>query len=84
VGGRPPRISLSSAVFGAEAATKRATHNDTAPTVSEPFLDFSYDLSPIMMTGARVCCGSCVRWLAALRSVCWLLQKHALHPHPHS
>lgn len=35
------------------AAPAAAAANDSSTTVAEPFVDFSYDLSPIMMTVAQ-------------------------------
>lgn len=44
------QYSVSEYALGLAGQKGVAPSNDTTTTVSEPFVDFSYDLSPIMMT----------------------------------
>ena len=47
------QYSVSEYTLGLAGQRGVAPSNDTTSTVSEPFVDFSYDLSPIMMTVAQ-------------------------------
>jgi hypothetical protein len=47
------QYSVSEYTLGLAGQPGVAHSNDTTSTVSEPFVDFSYDLSPIMMTVAQ-------------------------------
>lgn len=47
------QYSVSEYTLGLAGQRGVAPSNDTTSTVSDPFVDFSYDLSPIMMTVAQ-------------------------------